>query len=220
MANIVKFGGGGGTSKPPAAVIVVTAPTGSAVTAVCNGKSYTAAEHNGRWGIYVDALGTYTVTATRGTDSDTATVEVTREGGVYGVTLEYGMTVNITGTGLANHTTIKASVIINGTTYYNPATLVVEPGTKITLSVVGTPSPLGIIEVNNTRVVTSNTNKTYDITPLHGPVDINLSVIQDYSGYIKAFYPTTAAQALQIENASLKAALHTLGVDTGEVDTV
>lgn len=102
MANIVKFGGG--TSKPPVAVIVVTAPTGSAVTAVCNGKSYTAAEHNGRWGIYVDALGTYTVTATRGTDSDTATVEVTQEGGVYSVTLEYGMTVNITGTGLANHT--------------------------------------------------------------------------------------------------------------------
>ena len=76
MATIVKFGGGG-TSKPPVAVIVVTAPTGSAVTAVCGSKSYTAAEHNGRWGIYVDALGTYTVTATRGTDSDTATVEVT-----------------------------------------------------------------------------------------------------------------------------------------------
>ena len=219
MANIVKFGGGG-TSKPPVAVIVVTAPTGSAVTAVCNGKSYTAAEHDGRWGIYVDALGTYTVTATRGTDSDTATVEVTQEGGVYSVTLEYGMTVDITGTGLANYTTIKASVIINGTTYYNPATLVVEPGTKITLSVVGTPSPLGIIEVNNTRVVTSNANKTYDITPSHGPVDISLSVIQDYSGYIKAFYPTTATQALQIENAGLKAALHTLGVDTGEVDTM
>ena len=219
MANIVKFGGGG-ASKPPVAVIVVTAPTGSAVTAVCNGKSYTAAEHDGRWGIYVDALGTYTVTATRGTDSDTATVEVSQEGGVYSVTLEYGMTVNITGTGLANYTTIKASVIINGTTYYNPATLVVEPGTKITLSVVGTPSPLGIIEVNNTRVVTSNVSKTYDITPSHGPVDISLSVIQDYSGYIKAFYPTTATQALQIENAGLKAALHTLGVDTGEVDTM
>ena len=219
MANIVKFGGGG-TSKPPVAVIVVTAPTGSAVTAVCNGKSYTAAEHDGRWGIYVDALGTYTVTATRGTDSDTATVEVTQEGGVYSVTLEYGMTVDITGTGLANYTTIKASVIINGTTYYDPATLVVEPGTKITLSVTGTPSPLGIIEVNNTRVVTSNANKTYDITPSHGPVDISLSVIQDYSGYIKAFYPTTATQALQIENAGLKAALHTLGVDTGEVDTM
>ena len=219
MATIVKFGGGG-TSKPPVAVIVVTAPTGSAVTAVCGSKSYTAAEHNGRWGIYVDALGTYTVTATRGTDSDTATVEVTQEGGVYSVTLEYGMTVNITGTGLANHTTIKASAIINGTTYYNPATLVVEPGTKITLSVVGTPSPLGIIEVNNTRVVTSNVSKTYDITPSHGPVDINLSVIQDSSGYIKAFYPTTAAEALQIENEGLKAALHTLGVDTGEVDTM
>ena len=219
MANIVKFGGGG-ASKPPVAVIVVTAPTGSAVTAVCNGKSYTAAEHDGRWGIYVDALGTYTVTATRGTDSDTATVEVSQEGGVYSVTLEYGMTVNITGTGLANYTTIKASVIINGTTYYNPATLVVEPGTKITLSVTGTPSPLGIIEVNNTRVVTSNVSKTYDITPSHGPVDISLSVIQDYSGYIKAFYPTTATQALQIENAGLKAALHTLGVDTGEVDTM
>lgn len=202
------------------AVIVVTAPTGSAVTAVCGSKSYTAVEHDGRWGIYVDALGTYTVTATRGTDSDTATVEVTQKGGVYSVTLEYGMTVNITGTGLANHTTIKASAIINGTTYYNPATLVVEPGTKITLSVVGTPSPLGIIEVNNTRVVTSNVSKTYDITPSHGPVDINLSVIQDSSGYIKAFYPTTAAQALQIENEGLKAALHTLGVDTGEVDTM
>lgn len=204
------------------AVIVVTAPTGSAVTAVCGSKSYTAAEHNGRWGIYVDALGTYTVTATRGTDSDTATVEVTQEGGVYGVTLEYGITVNITGTGLANHTAIKANVIINGTTYYNPATLVVEPGTKITLRIVGTPSPMGIIEVNNIRVVTSNTNKTYDITPSHGPVNINLSVLyaNDSSGYIKAFYPTTATQALQIENAGLKAALHTLGVDTGEVDTM
>lgn len=200
-------------------MIVVTAPTGSAVTAVCNGKSYTATEHDGRWGIYVDALGTYTVTATRGTDSDTATVEVTQEGGVYSVTLEYGMTVNITGTG-AGTTGVKASAIINGTAYYNPATLVVEPGTKITLSVTGTPSPLGIIEVNNTRVVTSNVSKAYDITPSHGPVDISLSVIQDYSGYIKAFYPTTAAQALQIENAGLKAALHTLGVDTGEVDTM
>ena len=198
------------------AVIVVTAPTGSAVTAVCNGKSYTAAEHNGRWGIYVDALGTYTVTATRGTDSNTATVKVTQEGGVYSVTLEYGMTVNITGTGLANHTTIKASAIINGTTYYNPATLVVEPGTKITLSVVGTPSPLGIIEVNNTRVVTSNVSKTYDITPSHGPVDISLSVINDSSGYIKAFYPTTAAEALQIENEVLKAALQVMGVEVLE----
>lgn len=219
MANIVKFGGGG-TSKPPVAVIVVTAPTGSAVTAVCGSKSYTAVEHDGRWGIYVDALGTYTVTATRGTDSDTATVEVTQEGGVYSVTLEYSMTVNITGTGLANRTTIKANATINGTSYYNPATLVVEPGTKITLGVVGTPYPLGIIEVNNTRVVSSNVAKTYDITPSHGPVDINLSVIQDSSGYIKAFYPTTAAQALQIENEGLKAALHTLGVDTGEVDTM
>ena len=219
MANIVKFGGGG-TSKPPVAVIVVTAPTGSAVTAVCGSKSYTAVEHDGRWGIYVDALGTYTVTATRGTDSDTATVKVTQEGGVYSATLEYEMTVNITGTGLANGTTVKASVIINGTRYFNPATLAVEPGTKITLSVAGTPSPKGIIEVNNTRVVESNESKTYDITPSHGPVDISLSVIRDFAGYIKAFYPTTAAQALQIENEGLKAALHTLGVDTGEVDTM
>ena len=138
---------------------------------------------------------------------------------MYSVTLEYGMTVNITGTGASSYG-VKASVTINGTTYYNPATLVVEPGTKITLSVTGTPSPLGIIEVNNTRVVISNVSKTYDITPSHGPVDISLSVINDSSGYIKAFYPTTAAQALQIENGVLKAALHTLGVDTGEVDTM
>ena len=208
--------GGGGTSKPPVAVIVVTAPTGSAVTAVCGSKSYTAVEHDGRWGIYVDALGTYTVTATRGTDSDTATVKVTQEGGVYSVTLEYEMTVNITGTGLANHTTIKACAIINGATYYNPATLAVEPGTKITLKVEGAPSPKGIIEVNNTRVVESITSKTYDITPSLGPVDISLSVIQDYAGYIKAFYPTSAAEAAQMEAAEYKAALNILGIETEE----
>lgn len=220
MATIVKFGGG--TSKPPVAVIVVTAPTGSAVTAVCNGKSYTAAEHNGRWGIYVDALGTYTVTATRGTDSDTATVEVTREGGVYGVTLRYNFTVTITGDGRWNNTSIKAYVTIGGTRYYQATTLQVGKDTPIVLSVLGETGRSGTVTVNGVTVLTTNASwpgQSYTITP-NADTTITLRAITSVTGDITADYPATATQALQIENAGLKAALHTLGVDTGEVDTM
>ena len=219
MANIVKFGGGGGgASKPPVAVIVVTAPTGSAVTAVCGGKSYTAAEHDGRWGIYVDALGTYTVTATRGTDSDTATVEVTQEGGVYSVTLSYSFTVTITGSGGR-----YGYVQIGGTKYSTAATVQVSPGTDIALGITGGGSSGAEtkIIVNGATISNwvANTAHTYTIIP-NTDCTIVLSINGMGGGSITATYPTTATQALQIENAGLKAALHTLGVDTGEVGTM
>lgn len=56
--------------------IYVTAPTGSTVVATKGGVSYTATESSGTWAIDVPEYGTYTVTATKVSDSASASVEV------------------------------------------------------------------------------------------------------------------------------------------------
>lgn len=57
--------------------IVVTAPTGSTVTAKLGDKVYTATEQDGKWVFDVEGYGTYTITATKGSDQETVTVAVT-----------------------------------------------------------------------------------------------------------------------------------------------
>lgn len=116
------------------AVIVVTAPTGSTVTASLDGVVYTAQEVNGTWTFKVRKFGTYTVTATLGSQTASTTVEVT-EKKTYEVALAYTFQVRITGDGsAATPTTSDAYVEIGGTQYKHPAAVEVQPNTSITVS--------------------------------------------------------------------------------------
>ena len=112
------------------AVIVVTAPTGSTVTATLDGTVYTAQEVNGTWTFKVRKFGTYTVTATRGSDTASTTVSVT-EKITYNVTLDYDFLVNINSNISSNWRSTDAWVTYNGTTYPYSTSFRVPKGAKI-----------------------------------------------------------------------------------------
>lgn len=81
----VTSGGGSGQLK---SAIIVTAPTGSTVTATSGGTVKNAAEKNGVWTFQRLDLGAWTITATKGGETDTQTVNITAIN-VYRVTLAY-----------------------------------------------------------------------------------------------------------------------------------
>lgn len=144
------------------AVIVVTAPTGSTVTASLDGVVYTAQEVNGTWTFKVRKFGTYTVTATLGSQTASTTVEVT-EKKTYEVALAYTFTVKITRPNGPVYD--MANVKINGVTYSTATTLRVNTGTTITLiAKSNSSSSEGLIYVNNVKVKEGK-DVTYNITP-------------------------------------------------------
>ena len=83
MANIMRLGGGSGGGKGN--TLTVNAPAGSTVTATKDGEAKTAAENNGVWVFKGLEAGTWTITASLGSYSQTYTREFVDE-----------MTINVT----------------------------------------------------------------------------------------------------------------------------
>lgn len=154
------------------AVIVVTAPTGSTVTATLDGTVYNAQEVNGTWTFKVRKFGTYTVTATLGTQTASTTVNVT-EARTYEVLLAYTLSVSISGKLAAS--AYYCYVQINNVYYGNrnnkvtnfPANINIEPGTEILVGMNGSRNNPSTCTVNGQKVisVSSASIKTYTFTP-------------------------------------------------------
>lgn len=154
------------------AVIIVTAPTGSTVTATLDGTVYTAQEVNGTWTFKVRKFGTYTVTATLGSQTASTTVEVT-EKKTYEVALAYTLSVSISGTVSTDgyNCYVKINKVIYGN-YLNdirnvPANITIPQGTEIQVGMSGSdynkPSTCTI----NGQTVISTYDRTvyYTFTP-------------------------------------------------------
>lgn len=90
------FGASGGS--PNKSTIIVTAPTGSTVTCKMGSTTKTATEKNGVWTFGGLDLGTWTITSTKGGDSATQDVVITRLTVEY-VTIVYRITPEFTYTG-------------------------------------------------------------------------------------------------------------------------
>ncbi|MBO9158066.1 MAG: hypothetical protein J7E01_13820, partial [Escherichia coli] len=90
------FGASGGS--PNKSTIIVTAPTGSTVTCKMGSTTKTATEKNGVWKFGGLDLGTWTITSTKGGDSATQDVAITRLTVEY-VTIAYRITPEFTYTG-------------------------------------------------------------------------------------------------------------------------
>ena len=154
------------------AVIVVTAPTGSTVTATLDGTVYTAQEVNGTWTFKVRKFGTYTINATLGNQTASATVEVT-EKKTYDVALAYTLSVSISGTLTASN--YYCYVQINNVYYGNrnnkitnfPANITITPGTEILVGMNGSRSTASTCTINGQTVisVSSTTIKNYTLKP-------------------------------------------------------
>ena len=95
MIGRVNTGGGGSPNK---STIIVTAPTGSTVTCKMGSITKTATEKNGVWTFGGLDLGTWTITSTKGGDSATQDVAITRLTVEY-VTIIYRTTPDFTYTG-------------------------------------------------------------------------------------------------------------------------
>ena len=95
MIGRVNTGGGGSPNK---STIIVTAPTGSTVTCKMGSTTKTATEKNGVWTFGGLDLGTWTITSTKGGDSATQDVVITRLTVEY-VTIVYRITPEFTYTG-------------------------------------------------------------------------------------------------------------------------
>lgn len=90
------FGASGGS--PNKSTIIVTAPTGSTVTCKMGSTTKTAPEKNGAWTFGGLDLGTWTITSTKGGDSATQDVAITRLTVEY-ITIVYRITPEFTYTG-------------------------------------------------------------------------------------------------------------------------
>ena len=149
------YAGGSGGMKPE---IIVTAEAGSTLT--CGTQTYTLGASETTHTFTV-ALGTYIVTATKGSDSATETVLVDTVA-QYSVELEYITDVTVTLTGSGNTTYCYAT--INGTKRYSAGTYTVQQGDSITFAVYGRSAAYaGEVKINGTKVksVTNQTTQTY-----------------------------------------------------------
>ena len=96
FAYLEGFGASGGS--PNKSTIIVTAPTGSTVTCKMGSTTKTATEKNAVWTFGGLDLGTWTITSTKGGDSATQDVAITRLTVEY-VTIIYRTTPDFTYTG-------------------------------------------------------------------------------------------------------------------------
>lgn len=88
------FGGSGGS--PNKSTIIVTAPTGSTVTCKMGSTTKTASEKNGTWTFSGLDIGTWTVTATKGSSIATQDVDITRLTVEYVTITYFSATINVT----------------------------------------------------------------------------------------------------------------------------
>lgn len=88
------FGGSGGS--PIKSTIIVTAPTGSTVTCKMGSTTKTASEKNGTWTFSGLDIGTWTVTATKGSSIATQDVDITRLTVEYVTITYFSATINVT----------------------------------------------------------------------------------------------------------------------------
>lgn len=155
------------------AVIVVTAPTGSTVTATLDGTVYNAQEVNGTWTFKVRKFGTYTVTATLGSQTARTTVEVA-EKKTYEVALAYTLSVSISGT--VDASGYNCYVQINNVIYGNrlssvsniPANITIAQGTAIQVGMSGSEyNEPSTCTINGRQVISTNSDNTkyYTFTP-------------------------------------------------------
>lgn len=98
MSIAVPLYGFGASGSPNKSTIIVTAPTGSTVTCKMGSTTKTATEKNGVWKFGGLDLGTWTITSTKGGDSATQDVAITRLTVEY-VTIVYRITPEFTYTG-------------------------------------------------------------------------------------------------------------------------
>ena len=88
------FGGSGGRTIK--STIIVTAPTGSTVTCKMGSTTKTASEKNGTWTFSGLDIGTWTVTATKGSSIATQDVDITRLTVEYVTITYFSATINVT----------------------------------------------------------------------------------------------------------------------------
>lgn len=150
------YAGGAGGLKPE---IIVTAEAGSTLT--CGAQTYTLGASETTHTFTV-ALGTYIVTATKGSDSATETVLVDMVA-QYAVELEYITDVTVTTSGVGDNTYCYAR--INGTKRSGGGfTYTVQQGDEITFAVYGRSTTYaGEVNIDGTNVlsVTNQTTQTY-----------------------------------------------------------
>lgn len=88
------FGGSGGS--PNKSIIIVAAPTGSTVTCKMGSTTKTASEKNGTWTFSGLDIGTWTITATKGSSIATRDVDITRLTVEYVTITYFSATINVT----------------------------------------------------------------------------------------------------------------------------
>lgn len=99
---------GGGSGKLFAA-IGVTYPAGSTLTCTNGEKTLTAKNTSGQWVFAIPKAGTWTVTATDGTNTKSQSVSITNEGQFESVELSYQLHLFKAGEGLASGYSIAKS---------------------------------------------------------------------------------------------------------------
>lgn len=94
--------GGGGNLKNAYAIISVEYPAGSTVTCTntATGKTYKAGNTYGAWAFGVNSAGTWTVTATKDSQSKIVNVDITEQGQGFAVTISYNLTLFENGRGV------------------------------------------------------------------------------------------------------------------------
>jgi hypothetical protein len=113
MKGAIMLSGGSGTGKLFAA-IGVTYPAGSTLTCTNGSKTLTAKNASGQWVFAIPEAGTWTVTATNGTNTKSQSVSITTEGQFESVTLSYQLVLFSADKGLAEGYTLGAGTITNG----------------------------------------------------------------------------------------------------------
>lgn len=88
------FGGSGGS--PNKSTIIVTAPTGSTITCKMGSTTKTTSEKNGTWTFSGLDIGTWTITATKGSSIATQDVDITRLTVEYVTITYFSATINVT----------------------------------------------------------------------------------------------------------------------------
>ena len=88
------FGGSGGS--PNKSIIIVAAPTGFTVTCKMGSTTKTASEKNGTWTFSGLDIGTWTITATKGSSIATQDVDITRLTVEYVTITYFSATINVT----------------------------------------------------------------------------------------------------------------------------
>lgn len=88
------FGTSGGSTNK--STIIVTAPTGSTVTCKMGSTTKTASEKNGTWTFSGLDIGTWTITATKGSSIATQDVDITRLTVEYVTITYFSATINVT----------------------------------------------------------------------------------------------------------------------------